>query len=118
MSKVSDWVYIAIFILSGFICSCTQIMLKKNADKDYRGIRIYLNFPVIASNFIFLGATLLSVYLMRYIMLSTASILNTLTYVFIPFLSTVFLKEKITKRMIIGISFIICGVAIYSIWGI
>jgi len=92
-------------------------MLKKNADKGYKGIKIYLNPPVIISNIIFLGATLLSVYLMRYLMLTTFALLNALTYVFIPVLSYIFIKEKISKKMIIGISLIISGVIIYGVWG-
>jgi len=92
-------------------------MLKKNADKGYKGIRIYLNTPVLISNFIFLSATLLSIYLMRYIMLTTVALLNALTYVFIPILSYIFIKEKISKNMIIGITIIIIGVAIYGVWG-
>jgi len=92
-------------------------MLKKNADKGYKGIKIYLNTPVIVSNFIFLGATLLGVYLMRYIMLTTVALLNALTYVFIPVLSYIFIKEKISKNMIIGITMILFGVVIYGVWG-
>jgi drug/metabolite transporter (DMT)-like permease len=92
-------------------------MLKKNADKGHKGIKIYLNAPVLTSNTIFLGATLLSIYLMRYLMLTTVALLNALTYVFIPVLSKIFIKEKITKKMLTGIALIISGIIIYGIWG-
>jgi drug/metabolite transporter (DMT)-like permease len=110
--------HMALFTFMVFVCAYTQIFLKKNANKNYVGIRVYLNKTVILSNVIFLLATLVSVFTLKYIQLSVGALLNSLTYVFIPVLSAVFLKEKIGKRTVLGIVMIMAGMTVYTIWGI
>ena len=108
--------YVIPFILSVFVSSCTQIYLKKSANKEHKGIYVYLNKTVIISNTIFVGVTLAIVILYRYIQLSTATLLNASSYIFILILSYLFLKEKISKNRIIGILFIIAGISVYAIF--
>ena len=114
---MDKWFYALLFLLSVFVCSCTQITLKKSAAKDRKGIRIYLNKTVIISNIIFVGATLVTVFLYRHIQLSTGALLNSAGYVFVPALSIVFLKEKMSRRKVIGIVFIVIGIAVYALLG-
>ena len=109
--------YAFMFVFSVFVCSCTQISLKKAAAEDRHGISIYLNKTVIISNVIFVGATFVSTILYRHIQLSTASLLGSLSYVFVPVLSLVFIKEKISKRKISGIVLIIMGLAVFAVFG-
>ena len=108
--------YVLLFILNVLICSCTQIALKKAAGVERHGIWIYLNWPVIISNVVFVGATLVTVSLYRYMQLSTATLLNSASFIFVPLLSAIFLKEKIEKRTILGIALIISGITIYAVF--
>jgi drug/metabolite transporter (DMT)-like permease len=117
LAKMDNWKYVLIFIVTIFICSIIQIILKSVANKHYTGFKAYLNAPVIISNIVFVLATMVNVYLMKYIKLSTVSILNLLTYVFVPPLSILFLKEKINARSIAGIIIIVFGMTIYALWG-
>lgn len=105
-----------IFIFGVFISSISQIILKKSADKTYDSrIKEYLNPKVIFAYTIFFAATLCSVWAYTVIPLSLGPILESAGYIFVAFLSWLFLKEKISKQKLIGLSIIIIGIIIYSL---
>lgn len=104
-----------IFIFGVFISSISQIILKKSANlKHDSWIKEYLNPRVIFAYIIFFGATLCSVWAYTVIPLSLGPILESAGYIFVSVLSWLFLKEKITKQKMLGLSVIIVGIIIYS----
>jgi len=103
------------FVLMVYISACLQILLKRGADKGYTGIRVYLNRYVVIGYSIFLMITLVNVTLYRYIQLSTGALLESLSYVFVPAMSALVLKEKISRQKFSGIALILCGVAVYAL---
>lgn len=108
-------VYSTIMVASVLISSVSQIMLKKSAQKTYQSkLREYLNPLVIVAYGLFFGCTLITVYALKVVPLSMSPILEASGYVFVATLSAVFLKEKMTKRQIMGMSVIILGVVIYT----
>ena len=105
-----------IFVAGVFISSVSQIILKKSADIEYPNkIREYLNGRVIFSYIIFFGATLCSILAYTRIPLSLGPILESSGYIFVAVMSRLFLKEKITKQKMLGLSIIIIGIIIYAI---
>lgn len=105
-----------IFIFGVFISSISQIILKKCANKSYNHwIKEYLNPKVFLAYTIFFAATLCSVWAYTVIPLSLGPILESAGYIFVAFLSWLFLKEKITKRKCIGLSIIVIGIIVYSL---
>lgn len=105
-----------IFISGVFISSISQIILKKSADREYPSkIREYLNVRVIFSYIIFFGATLCSILAYTKIPLSLGPVLESSGYFFVAVLSYIFLKEKISKQKMIGLSIIIIGIIIYAL---
>ena len=109
------FLFALIFVFGTFISSVSQIVLKKSAQKKYPNkIREYLNVPVISSYIIFFGATLCSVLAYTKIPLSLGPILESSGYFFVAILSLIFLKEKITKKKMLGLSIIIIGIIIYA----
>lgn len=105
-----------IFIFGVFISSISQIILKKSAQIDYDSkIKEYLNPRVIFAYIIFFGATLCSVWAYTVLPLSLGPILESAGYIFVAVLSWLFLKEKITKKKLLGLSVIIIGIIIYSL---
>lgn len=105
-----------IFIFGVFISSVSQIILKKAAQKEYPNkIREYLNARVIFAYIIFFGATLCSIWAYTVIPLSLGPILESAGYIFVAFLSWLFLKERITKKKMLGLSIIIAGIIIYAL---
>ena len=108
--------FAAIFVFGVFISSVSQIILKKAAQKEYPNkIREYLNARVIFAYIIFFGATLCSIWAYKVIPLSLGPILESSGYLFVALLSWLFLKEKITKKKMLGLSIIIIGIIIYSL---
>ena len=108
--------YFAIYIIGVIISAIAQILLKKSASIERKSkIKEYLNYKTIIAYIIFFGATLCTVFAYKYVPLSMGPILETTEYVFIAILSYYLLKEKISKRKLIGLITIIIGILIFSI---
>ena len=109
--------YVALVILSVFAAACAQMLLKQGARQGYTTfIRQYLNIWVISGYAIMGGAMLLNIFcLSRGVMVKEISIIESLSYLFVPVLSLIFFKEKITLRKILAIALIMVGIAIFFV---
>lgn len=108
--------YSLILLSSVFISSISQILLKKGAEREYPSkIREYLNPYVMSGYALFFGCTLLSMYALKVVPLSMAPLLEAFGYIFVALLSFFFLKERFTKRQLIGTALIIAGVVVYAL---
>ncbi|HHZ05653.1 MAG TPA: EamA family transporter [Clostridiales bacterium] len=103
-------------------CTKTYLLLRdsKNAIirhiKKHKTIIIeYLNPKTIIAYFILFSATFLTIYSYKFVPLSTGPILGTTEYIFVAILSSLVLKEKITKQKFLGLSIIIIGIIIFSL---
>lgn len=109
-------IYSCIIIVSALISSFSQIMLKKSAQKTYESKLIeYLNPLVIIAYILFFGCTLLSLFALKVVPLSMSPILEASGYIFVAILSYFFFKEKLTKKQLIGMVFIIVGIVVYTL---
>lgn len=114
MNKVL--IFSGVYILGVIISSIAQILLKKAADVEHESkIKEYLNFKTVFAYSIFFGATLCTVLAYKYVPLSMGPILGTTEYIFVAVLSYFFLKEKISKKKLIGLITIMAGVIIFSL---
>jgi len=108
--------YSCLLIMSTFISSVSQIMLKISTGKKYDSwIKEYLNPPVIIAYGLFFICTFLTMYSLKAVPLSMAPILEASGYVFVALLSRIILKERITKKKVIGLAIIVVGIVIYSL---
>ena len=97
-------VFSCVFLVSVFISSVSQILLKKSADKTYDSkLKEYLNPLVIVAYGMFFCSMLITMYCYR--------------YVFVAILGYIFLKEKFTKKKIIGMVVLLCGIALFALGG-
>lgn len=107
---------VALYIFSVFVASCSQIMLKYAAkNQKFQGIREYLNVPVIAAYgllFCSMGMTMVA---LRHLPLSSGTVLESMGYIFVYLLSFFLLRERISKRRIIGMVIILFGIVVYGI---
>ncbi|MBO7368562.1 MAG: hypothetical protein J6U24_08225 [Paludibacteraceae bacterium] len=108
-------IYIAIVILAVFMGACTQILLKKSAGIQYGSfIRQYLNVRVVSAYCVLTLCIAVNIFAMNHgVLLKEVSILESLSYFFVPMLSMVILKERLNVRKIIAIIVIMCGVVIF-----
>ena len=110
--------YVLLFLLSVFVSFCSQIALKKSANKKHESkIREIMNPLVLGAYICFFGASLLTVFAYRGVDLSWGPVLETTSYIYILILSAIFLKEKITKKKVLGNIIIIIGIGIYAFGG-
>ena len=105
--------YYFIYVFSVFISSVSQIILKQSADIKYDNpIREYLNIRVISAYAIFFLATLITIYAYKGIPLSAGPMLETTGYLWISLLGYFILKEKISRRKLVGLGVVIAGIMI------
>lgn len=107
----NKYLYVIIFLISILISTFSQILLKKGSMQK----NIYFNKYTIFGYGIMIFATLLTLLGYKKVNLSLGQILQSLSFVFVTILSNLFLKEKISKRKIVGIFIIILGILIFSI---
>jgi multidrug transporter EmrE-like cation transporter len=108
-------IYISIFLLGIFVSSVSQLMLKTSANELHQNfVKEYLNAKVIFAYILFVGATFCSIYAYRGIPLSWGPILESSGYIFVSILSVFILKESISRKKVIGLSIIICGIIVYA----
>ncbi len=111
-------IFSCVFIGSVFISSVSQILLKKSANRNYDSVlKEYLNPLVIIAYAMFFCSMLLTMYCYRYVDVSAGPILESAGYVFVAVLGFLFLREKFTKKKIIGMLVLLCGIAVFSLGG-
>lgn len=117
MNKQMFFSYI-IFIFSVFISSVSQVILKKSSNIKYSNrIREYLNMYVITAYFIFFMSSLITVYAYKNVPLSVGPAIEASGYLFVSLMDWFILKEKISKRKILGIFIIVFGIMIMCFGG-
>ena len=106
--------YIILLVLAVVVSSVSQIILKKSASKTYNSIiKEYLNPYVIIGYGLMVLSTVLVV--LKGVPYKNEPIIESLGYIFVMILSNRILKEKITKKKLIGNLLILIGIIIYYI---
>lgn len=112
----TEMIYVVIFLISVFIASVSQIILKKSANKTYENkLQEYLNVPVILAYCLFFGSSLLTVLAYKGVPLSLGPILDASGYIWVSVLGAIFLKEHLSKKKILGMAIIIIGIIVFNI---
>ena len=107
--------YFIMMLLAELIASSSQIFLKMSSKKSYpSAIREYLNCLVIGGYSLLMVSMVITV-VFGYNKLGYMGtvIMEPISYVFVLILSRIVFKEKISKRKIVGMSLIICGIAVF-----
>lgn len=109
-------IYVIVFLASVLIASISQIILKISAKSNHKNIvREYVNKYVIFGYLLMFISSFLTTIAYRGIPLSYGPIINSLGYLIVGFLSRAILKEKVTKRKILGYVLIVLGVLITNL---
>jgi small multidrug resistance pump len=97
------------------LTSAAHLILKRGSVIAVdSGMRMYLHPLSLFSYLIFAIVAFLSISAMKGLDLKVFFALTSLTYICIPVLSFVFLKEPVTKNKLIGIVIISIGVVIFN----
>lgn len=108
--------YVIIFLVSVFISAISQIILKKSANVEHESlIKEYLNAPVIIAYSFFLLSTLLTAFAYKGVPLSLGPVLEATGYVYVAVLGALVLKEKATRKKVLGNALIIVGILVFAL---
>ena len=107
---------VLIFLLSVFVSSVSQIILKMAADRPHKSfISEYLNVRVIIAYGLFFVSTILTMIALKTVPLSMSPIIEATGYIWIALMGHLFLKERFSRRKALGLALIIAGICIYSL---
>lgn len=109
--------YYIIVISSVFLAACAQMLLKQGARQQYATWwRQYMNGWVIGGYAILFATMMINIFAMsRGVQVKEVSIIESMSYLFVPALSFFIFKEKLTWRKILAIAVIITGVIIFFV---
>ena len=107
--------YRLLVIVSVLAAAGAQMLLKRGAQEQYPSfIRQYLNLWVIGGYGIMGASLLLNIFCLSHgVQVKEVSIIESLSYLFVPLLSWLFFKEKITWRKASAIAVIMVGVVVF-----
>ena len=107
--------YRLLVIFSVFMAAGAQMLLKKGASISYdKWIRQYLNGWVIGGYSIMAASLVLNVFCLSHgVLVKEVSIIESLSYLFVPLMSWFFFKEKMTWRKAGAVAIIMVGVFIF-----
>jgi drug/metabolite transporter (DMT)-like permease len=104
-----------LMLLGVLISSFSQILLKKSAQKaSSYWLAQYLNPYVIAGYGLLGAAMLIPLYIYQFVDLKYGAIIETLGYATVMILSALLLKERITKKKLLGNLLIVAGVLLFN----
>lgn len=106
-----------IVISSVFLAACAQMLLKQGARQQYdTWWRQYINGWVIGGYAIMFATMMMNVFAMsRGVEVKQVSIIESMSYLFVPILSFVIFKERLTWQKIIAIGVIIIGIIVFFV---
>ena len=106
--------FLLLALLSVVIASFSQVMLKLGAGKTYNSkIREYLNVYVITGYGMLFVSMVITIVAYSHLSYLSVPVVEAVGYVLVPVLSYFIFKEKLTKRKMLGILFILAGIVIY-----
>lgn len=108
--------YIIIFLISVLIAAVSQTILKASAnEKHENSLKEYLNFKVIFAYFLFFLSSFITVFAYKKVPLSLGPVLEASGYIFVTILGVIFLKEKVSKRKLLGLGLILVGIIVFNL---
>lgn len=106
--------HILIMMISVLVAAISQILLKISANKEHKNIiNEYLNPHVILGYMLLFASTILTILALRGMELKNLPIIEASGYIYVLIFSALVLKEKITKKKIIGNIIIILGIIVF-----
>ena len=106
--------YFAVLIVMTILGAVASLYLKKASGAENM-IQMLKNVHLYIGVFLYLSSALLNIWILKYLEYSVVLPLTSFTYIWTMLLSYFILKEKITKKKIAGVIFIVIGAIFVSI---
>lgn len=108
-------IYAVIAIVSVFAAACAQMLLKQGARMGYTPWwRQYLNGWVIAGYGVMFATMVVNIWCMhKGLLLKEISIIESMSYLFVPGLSWAIFREPLSRRKAVAIGIIVIGIIVF-----
>lgn len=108
--------YVLVLLISVFLSSVSQVMLKKASLRQYSShIREYCNPLVITAYSIFFGTTFLTVYAYKGVPLTMGPVIEATGYFYVTIFGAMLFHEKFSRKKFCALVLIVIGIIVYSI---
>jgi len=109
--------YYLLVVISVLIASFSQMLLKSSSKVEHRSLLFeYFNWKVIVGYGLMFVALVINIFAMsKGVLVKEVSIIESLSYLFVPTLALFFFNEKINKQKVIAIAVIMVGVVVFFI---
>ena len=109
--------YIFLWLFSVIIAAFSQVLLKVAANREYESkLREYLNPLVITADGIFFLSWALTTWALRHVAYAKNSpVIEATSYIWGPLFGVLLLKEKISKRRLLGMAIILVGILVFCL---
>ena len=109
--------YYLLVVISVLIASFSQMLLKSSSKVEHNSFILeYLNWKVIGGYGLMFVSLFVNIFAMRRgVLVKEVSIIESLSYLFVPTLAFFFFNEKINKQKVIAIAVIMVGVMVFFI---
>ena len=101
--------YYVFLVIMTFLGAVASLFLKK-ASSSKSILDLIKNKNIYIGGFLYLSSAILNIYLLKFLDYSVVLPMTSITYIWTMVLSYFILKEKISKKKIIGVISIILGV--------
>lgn len=107
--------YAFIALISVLIAACAQMLLKRSAQYEHsRWWRQYINGWVITGYLVMFMTMVVNIWCLHNgLLLKELSVIESLSYLFVPVLSWYIFDEPISRRKALAIGIIIIGVVVF-----
>ena len=105
--------FIGILIMT-LLGATASLLLKKASGTDGL-LKLIKNANLYIGGFLYLTSAVLNIWILRYLKYSMVLPLTSLTYIWTMALSFLILKERITKKKIVGVVLILFGAILVSL---
>ena len=107
--------YVLLWLCSVLLSAFSQVLLKMAANRSYESrLKEYLNPLVVGAYGLFFACTLMTMFALRVVPYSWSPMIESTSYIFIPVFGVLLLKEKISRRRLLGIAVILAGIMIFA----
>ncbi len=110
-------VYHLIVVIGVLVASVSQLFLKNSSTSHHKSLFFEYFNPKVIIGYLLMGFVLMGdIYALGHgVKAKEVSILESLSYLFVPSLSYFFLKENLSARRIVAIFVILFGVCVFFI---
>ena len=108
--------YVALYLLSTFLASVSQVLLKKAALREHKSLLAeYTDWRVVLGYGLFVGCSLLTMLAYKGVPLNVGPVLEATGYIYVTIFGVTIFHEKMNPKKISALVLIILGILIYAL---